>query len=561
MSASIHYSLQKMNFIASYPLHISFIVVLFALASWRLSRTITDDGFTHVKLRSSCSITEHTTNDTLHYIHNNNTYYHKNDTIPPMNETFLQHVNGTNTTINNTLSIINNTYYPTNDTLPFINNTLSSTNETQIIPHNYTNYTTTDPTPTSTKLHCTFDQLLTGGKWIDANRPAVLDGTGSLLNPLLRGYDYCQVDARQDCRRASSPLFPTRNPLVWQPAEKKCSLHHYTHAEAFSCLRNRHILFIGDSLARNFQQALQCNLLTEPETNVGSRDGYKWEYDSYYPEYNSSIRYFSVTLLQPERILLAVNGETNDEVKKVIIGNVEPGNNPTRQNYITDVIVSTGPWWTPKNFESELGNINHVFSVIDITTNTYVNFRRNSAGENTPRTNYDWSWVFEGGDPVAKIYLELKLKQAIKNILDLVPPHVNIVWRTPDVHHELAHFEPIGLAPQEPYGCQYFKDYGNAHHDVNISIPSMYYQDHVRFIWWLREQLITLTRNTRIEIMDVKDISLGRPDAHPAGRIRYVKGFGEIKDCLHWCLGIDDGVPDSWVLIYLNRLCGKPLKN
>ena len=57
------------------------------------------------------------------------------------------------------------------------------------------------------------------------------------------------------------------------------------------CFANKKIAFVGDSIARNQQQALQCTLLAGPEgeSKKVNTNGYKIEYTSRYDDYNLEV--------------------------------------------------------------------------------------------------------------------------------------------------------------------------------------------------------------------------------------------------------------------------------
>lgn len=95
----------------------------------------------------------------------------------------------------------------------------------------------------------------TDGEWQPAFGPQVY-----------RGYQYCRIDARQDCRSFSR--LNTTDYLSWQwvPRKKHCALSLPTASQIKQCLSNQSPLFLGDSLSRNQQQSLQCMLLEEPES-------------------------------------------------------------------------------------------------------------------------------------------------------------------------------------------------------------------------------------------------------------------------------------------------------
>ena len=116
-----------------------------------------------------------------------------------------------------------------------------------------------------------------------------------------QGYQYCQIDHRQDCR-SNDPSYLGQS---WEPHRKDCVPRPIRRNEFLSHFRNKDIVFVGDSMARNQQQSVQCMLMNSHETKLEWTDGFKLEYNSYFPEYNTSVQHLLSgwrDFLSPEHI-------------------------------------------------------------------------------------------------------------------------------------------------------------------------------------------------------------------------------------------------------------------
>ena len=95
---------------------------------------------------------------------------------------------------------------------------------------------------------CSLNDYLQGS-WVPRNAMEASAAT--------RGYGYCQTDKRQACMQSFN--------LRWQPRDPSCPLPAFNANRVKQCLRGKNVIFLGDSLARNQQQSLQCLLMDVPE--------------------------------------------------------------------------------------------------------------------------------------------------------------------------------------------------------------------------------------------------------------------------------------------------------
>lgn len=193
------------------------------------------------------------------------------------------------------------------------------------------------------------------------------------------GYRFCQIDARQDCRKYASENAEYLR-KTWVPRKPRCHLRQLTPEQVKQCLANQTVAFLGDSLARNQHHSFQCMLLDGPQTVLPVMDGFKSSYATSYPETNTHIHWRSNNFVRP----MDVAKLTNDTI----------------------IVVGTGPHWAPIMF-----------------------------GFNTTQWN-DWSQL-PGGIPAAKGLVRSAIRATIQAFQEL-PPSIRVIWRLPDLSHTSA---------------------------------------------------------------------------------------------------------------------------
>lgn len=340
------------------------------------------------------------------------------------------------------------------------------------------------PRSTNTRQrHCTFDDYLDGA-WERVPRESMYPG-----------YQHCQIDLRQDCRAYRDENLGSSDYLAWKwvPRNRACALKRLAAQQMKTCLKDKTVIFVGDSLSRNQHQSIQCMLLEEKEPPQKFRNGYKSEYNSYYPETNTSVNLRVDTTLRPNRLT---------DLRASVI------------------VVGTGPHWHP------------------------LKFGYNSSGQ-IPAGGWPCreAWVHAvGSDTRARNAIDMYVREIVET-LELLPKTTRIIWRMP----ELAHFmQPVAA------GKPWFKECAAYPETWQASSREILGSDPV--IQWIYDSVYKHTQNTRIQIMDMLALSGARFDGHPSSQVRkpIANGSFAVHDCMHWCL---PGVPDTWNEILVNYLC------
>lgn len=153
----------------------------------------------------------------------------------------------------------------------------------------------------------------------------------SLTNQVNSGYEFCNIDIHQNCRKFGETGYLN---FTWIPKSPTCRLQNFERSRFIDCMANKTLLIVGDSLARNQFMSLQCSLLNGTETDVqfytGEWAGAKIPVDSKYIDGKQGVFnlhkkiYGMFSYLEPEALK-----ELSSQYKNVSVV----------------LIVSTGPWW------------------------------------------------------------------------------------------------------------------------------------------------------------------------------------------------------------------------
>ncbi len=319
----------------------------------------------------------------------------------------------------------------------------------------------------------------TDGEWVYSNEAAVAPG-----------YAFCRLDPRQDCRAGDVPSAF----LHWRWQPRSIQLLPFDRTSFLECVRGMKVLFMGDSIARNNQQSLQCMLLDAPEeveVKVSETDTWRVAYDSVYLAYSNA----------------SVNLRTTIDLHPSYIAQEAPS--------ADSLVVSTGPHWFPKTFWGQ------------------------SLARPVP-LNMTFEWLDWPSQEVAALFDE-QIRLRVQALLVHSKPNATIVWRVPDVGHH------VGSENISAQNARFAECGGDA--------PDLEGVTHLTAwpapFWYMRDAVLRHTAGTRIHVMDVIDLAVPRVDAHPSGH--YSKNYNKsVKDCLHWCL---PGLPDTLNTILYNFIC------
>lgn len=194
---------------------------------------------------------------------------------------------------------------------------------------------TTAPSPAeissqllATEGECKLEQ----GKWIPDSTP-----------PLYNSSTCKYIQAHQNCLKNGRPddgyLY-----WKWKP-DGPCDVPRIDPAAFFTAMRNRSVVFAGDSIARNQFQSLLCILSQAevPRHTYWSEDGRHNVYNFQPSNVTLTIRW-SPYLVHVENKLITWPDNTTETVSHIYVDELDP-------NWVTAVVgaeilhISTGQWW------------------------------------------------------------------------------------------------------------------------------------------------------------------------------------------------------------------------
>ncbi|XP_057484795.1 xyloglucan O-acetyltransferase 1-like [Actinidia eriantha] len=379
---------------------------------------------------------------------------------------------------------------------------VSSTN--QIPQNNPILITTTSPPSSSSKGDVEIGCDYSNGKWVTDK-----------LGPLYNGTSCGTIKDGQNCIGHGRPDLGY---LFWRWRPNECELPRFEPKTFFQILRNKHIAFVGDSMARNQLESLMCMLATFSSPNLVYSNGddnkfRKW----HFPSHNVNVSIYWSPFL--------VKGiEKTDEANynKLFLDSVD-------ERWASDldrmdvVVLSVGHWY--------------LHSAVYFYGRSVLGCHYCSGQNYTEVGFYD---VFG---------------KAFKTTLNAIMERrgggqgkgkgIGVIVTTFSPHHFEGEWDKLGACPKtRPYNEGEKELEGM---DAEMRKAEL---EEIEAIKRIDKKLGTI----RLEALDVTKLALMRPDGHP-GPYLYANPFANgiqervQNDCVHWCL---PGPIDTWNEILLD---------
>ncbi|XP_073059326.1 xyloglucan O-acetyltransferase 1 [Primulina eburnea] len=347
----------------------------------------------------------------------------------------------------------------------------------------------------------------TYGKWVP-NR----------LDPLYNGTTCETIKYGQNCM-----LFgrPDKDYLHWRWKPRQCKLPRFDPKTFLTLLENKHMAFVGDSIARNQLESLLCmvSVAAKPQlfyTDGGENKFRKWNF----PDRNINISiYWSPFLVK------GIEKNTEKNFNTLFLDSLDE-NWAADLDHIDMLVLSIGHWYLhPAVYyygDSVLGcHYCKNYSEIEI---------------------YD---VFGKA-------LNTTFKEVIKKRKGLQrnPIHVFLVTFSP--HHFEGEWDKFGACPKiQPFG------------ENEVVLEGMNAEMRRFGLEEVKEAKLKAKQygsNVIFEALDISKLTLLRPDGHPGPYMNpfpFAKGVTEHvqNDCVHWCL---PGAIDTWNEILLDMIKRMP---
>ncbi|KAH6805241.1 hypothetical protein C2S51_030072 [Perilla frutescens var. frutescens] len=392
--------------------------------------------------------------------------------------------------------------FPTTSTSNYINQIPPSSNRLFLIP---ADPPPPDPTPqvsrkdnVSRRISCDYSQ----GEWVPDKEEPLYDGT--TCDTIKKGQN-CMVSGR-----------PDRGYLYWKWRPQHCNLPRFDPHIFLKILQNKHMAFVGDSLARNQLESLLC-----------------------------------MTAAAAKPTLFYTDGEDNRFRKWRI-----PSHNITVSIYWSPFLVSGVEKTAEKNFNTLfLDSVNEIWAAdlagIDVLVLSAGHWFLHSA------VYYDNDTVI--GCHYCQNHTEIgfynvfgrALRTAFEAIIERRggdEREMNVFLTTFTPAHFEGEWDKLGACSK----TRPFKEDEQILEGMNEEMRRV----GVERVGEARVRAEEEANNykVRFEVLDVSKMALMRPDGHPGPYMNpfpFANGVGERvqNDCVHWCL---PGPIDAWNQILLD---------
>ncbi|CAK9182487.1 unnamed protein product [Ilex paraguariensis] len=371
----------------------------------------------------------------------------------------------------------------------------------QLPPNNPIIITTPSPSQEEERSHVQIACDYSTGKWVH-------DKNG----PLYNGTSCGTIKDGQNCLSHGRP---DKGYLHWRWRPKQCQLARFEPTNFLQLLRNKHLAFIGDSMARNQLESLLCMLATLSPPQLIYRDGEdnkfrKW----HFPSHNVNISvYWSPFLVK----------------------GVEKSNS---QNYNKLYLDSVDERW--------VSDLDHIDMVVLSMGHWFLHPAVYFYGDSVLGCHYC------PGQNCTEIGFYQVFGKAFKTTLDTIIEKrassgipIDVIVTTFSPSHFEGDWDKLGACPKtEPY-----KEGEKKLEWMDEEMRKV----EVREVEEAKEKGERFT-NFRLEALDVTKLSLLRPDGHPGPYMYpfpFANGVTERvhNDCVHWCL---PGPVDTWNEILLD---------
>ncbi|KAL0327236.1 UNVERIFIED_CONTAM: protein ALTERED XYLOGLUCAN 4 [Sesamum angustifolium] len=340
------------------------------------------------------------------------------------------------------------------------------------------------------------------GEWVRHKLGALYNG--STCETIKPGQN-CMVSGR-----------PDRDYLFWRWKPKQCELPTFQPETFLQLLRNKHIAFVGDSLARNQLESLLCMLATASKPNLYYTDGEdnkfrKWRFASH--NLNVSI-YWSPFLVKG-------NEKENEGSFNTLYLDAVDERWAADLKDIDMLVLSAGHWYLHRAIY-HYGN--SVLGCHALENCTEIGF-------------YD---VFGKA-----------LKTAFEGVIQRKGPSgsaISVFLPTFSPAHFEGEWDRLGA-------CSKTLPYKGNEKALKMMDAEMR-RVGVEQVKEAKSKAVEFGNNVRIEALDISELAVLRADGHPGPYMHpfpFANGVPQRvqNDCVHWCL---PGPIDTWNEIMLDLI-------
>ncbi|BAT99573.1 Protein ALTERED XYLOGLUCAN 4 Protein trichome birefringence-like 27 [Vigna angularis] len=301
----------------------------------------------------------------------------------------------------------------------------------------------------------------------------------------------------------------------WKPIE--CNLPRFEPQTFLQLIKNKHVAFVGDSMARNQLESLLCMLATAstPKLVYSNKTGKENQFSRWnFPSFNAT-----VSLYWSPFLVYGIEKSSTDPNNKLYLDHVDE--RWARDMDEMDLIVlSFGHWFL----------IPAVYHEGDSVLGCHY----------CPGLNHTEIGFYD--------VLRKALRTTLKSIVDRRGAKgrgIDVIVTTFTPHHFEGEWDKAGACPKtEPY-----RNEEKILEGMNAEMRKIEIEE-------VEEAKAKARRRLRLEALDVTKLAFLRPDGHPGpymnpspfvnGNVKHVQ-----NDCVHWCL---PGPIDTWNEILLEMM-------
>ncbi|CAI0379646.1 unnamed protein product [Linum tenue] len=340
----------------------------------------------------------------------------------------------------------------------------------------------------------------TQGKWVPDQ-----------MGPLYNGTTCGTIKDGQNCMSHGRPDLGF---LYWRWQPQECQLPRFDPNEFLQFFADRHIAFVGDSMARNQLESLVCMLSSVSPPNLVYKNGgddnkfRRWHFASH----NASVSiYWSPFLVKG--VEKSKNGPDHNEL---YLDRIDERWGKDLDG-IDTIVLSIGHWFLHPAVYLEDGKVLGCHYCPGLN-HTEIGF-------------YD--------------VLRKAVRTTLNTISDRRGDGIDVILTTFSPSHFEGDWDKFGACPKtEPYG---------EGEKLLEGMDADMRKIEVEEVESARLGIGGNQKKVRLEALDVTRLSLMRPDGHPGPYMYpfpFANGVGERvqNDCVHWCL---PGPVDTWNQILL----------
>ncbi|KAL3835540.1 hypothetical protein ACJIZ3_010276 [Penstemon smallii] len=344
----------------------------------------------------------------------------------------------------------------------------------------------------------------TNGEWVPNKLP-----------PLYNGSSCGTIKQGQNCM-----LFgrPDSDYLHWKWKPKQCNLQRFDPKTFLNLLKNKHLAYVGDSIARNQLESLLCMMGTSSKSNLYYTDGEEKKFRKWhFPSHNINVSiYWSPFLVKGYE----KNAKKNYNTLYLDVIDESWGSDLM---YIDILVLSVGHWFLhPAMYYYK----NSVLGCHYIENCTEIGF-------------YD---VYSKA--LKTIFQEIIIQRKGSH-----GNSINVYLTTFSPAHFEGDWDKFGACSK----TQPFKGSEKLLEGMDEEMRRIGVEE-VKKAKLKGEEFGN--SSVRVEVVDITKLALLRPDGHPGPYMNpfpFANGIGELvqNDCVHWCL---PGPIDTWNEILLDLL-------